>query len=137
MVARATEILEGAIIRPYTVPSGKSVTKGKAVKHSGADDQVEDTAAVGDNAIGLALEAGSAGDQVRVALFGKGLAKVLVGTGGVTRGDFVKYASDGGTTATVGGGTTKLVLWGQAVESGSAGDFVGCNLSQAGATVGP
>jgi len=136
MAARAFEILQYATIRPYTVASGKTGTRGFAVKHSGADDAVEDMAAVGDNCIGIALEAGAALAAIRVALFGNGVAKVKVGTGGATRGAPAKFAANGLTDATVGGATTKLVVLGQFMQTGVVGDLVGVNLGGFSFTVG-
>ncbi len=137
MAARAFEILTNATIRPFKVPSGKAVTQGLAVKHSGADDQIEDHAAVGDDAIGIALDAGSAGAVgVRVALFGNGVVKAKVGSAGASRGAFAKYSATGLTGATVGGGTTKLVVCGQFLQTGVQNDFVGLNLGMAAPTVG-
>src|SRR5690606_15121954 len=119
MAARAFEILTNAIIRPFKVPSGKTVTAGLGVKHSGADDQIENGAAVGDDCFALALDSGSAGPfTVRAALFGTGVAKAKVGTAGISRGAFAKYSASGATGATIGGGTTKLVVWGQALQTG-------------------
>lgn len=136
MAARAQEILQYATIRPFTVASAKTATRGFAVKHSGADDAIEDMAAVTDNCIGIALEAGAAAAVVRVAMFGNGVVKCKVGTGGATRGGPAKYASDGLTNATVGGATTKLVVLGQFMQTGVVGDLVGLNLGGFSFTVG-
>lgn len=134
MVERATEILNGAIVRPYTVAASKTSVKGYPVKLSGSD--IEKMAAIGDNVIGIALDTGAAGDTVRVAMFGKGICKALVGTGGASRGAPAKYAADGLTDATVGGGTTKLTVAGQFLETGVVGDYVGLNLGAFSFTVG-
>lgn len=136
MAERAIEILDGAIIKRFIVAANKTVTANFPVKFSGADNAVEAMAAIGDDVIGIALDGGAAGAEVRVALFGKGVAKVKVGTGGATRGSPAKYTSDGLTNATVGGGTTKLVVCGQFLQSGSAGDLVGLNLGAFSFTVG-
>lgn len=136
MATRASEVLQYTTIRPYTVAAAQAATKGFAVKHSGADTAIQNMAAVGDNCIGIALEDGAALAAVRVALFGNGIAKAKVGTGGATRGAPAKYAANGLTDATVGGATTKLVVLGQFVESGVAGDFVGINLGGFSFTVG-
>jgi hypothetical protein len=136
MATRASEILQYATIRPYVVASGQAATQGFAVKHASADDQVQNMAAVGDNCIGIALETAAALASVRVALFGNGVAKVKVGTGGATRGAPAKYAADGLTNATVGGGTTKLVVLGQFMQTGVVGDMVGVNLGGFSFTVG-
>lgn len=136
MTARATEVLQYTTIKTFTVASGQIATRGFAVKHSGGDLAIANMAAVGDNCIGIALEDGIAGALVRVAMSGNGIVKVKVGTGGATRGSPAKYAANGLTDATVGGGTVKLVIHGQFVESGAVGDLVGLNLGMAAMTVG-
>lgn len=136
MTIRVNRNLAGCDIRPYLIPTSKVVTLGWAVKHSGADGSVENVAAVGDEGIGIALESGVAGQTVRIALFGKGRVPVKIGTAAVTRGNAIKYSADGGVVATIGGGTTKLFVWGQAEESGVLNDLVTCNLAMAGFTVG-
>lgn len=136
MAERAIEHLDGAIIKVYTVASGKTVAANYPVKHSGSDTDIEAMAAIGDNVFGIALDAGAAGDKVRVALFGKGVCKVKVGTGGASRGAPAKYASDGLIDATVGGGTTKLTVCGEFLQTGAAGDLVGLNLGAFSFTVG-
>jgi hypothetical protein len=138
-IERAQERLEGADIRPYTVNSGQTVRKGFAVKTSGAG--IVEAAAVGDNAIGIALDLGDGNGttgptSIRVAHFGKGVVKALVGTGAATKGSFAKFVSDGATDATVGGATTKLVVYGQWLEAGAAGEVAGLNLGMAAPTVG-
>ncbi len=142
MVDRAQERLSGADVRPYDVATGSTVRKGFAVKLSSG--KVVEATAVGDNAIGIALEAGN-GDNtirqspsktIRVMHFGFGVCKMLVGTGGATAGAPLKWVSDGCTDATVGGGTVKLRTYGQCLETGVVGDLVGVNLGAAAFTVG-
>ena len=135
-MAERTTRLGDPVIRPYTVAAGKTVTEGLGVKFDGADDQIENAAAVGDDCFGIALESGTAGQVVRVALFGKGAVRVKGGSAGLARGAFAKYSATGAVAATVGGGTGKLVVWGQALQNGVSGDFVTLNLGMAGATVG-
>lgn len=125
-----------AVILPFVVKAASAVTKGKPVKLDTSTGTVLDMAAVGDNVIGIALDTGAAGDTVRVALWGPGVVPALVGTAGATMGAPAKYASDGLVDGTVGGGTTKLFVCGQFLETGVAGDFVGLNLSAAGFSVG-
>lgn len=112
------------VIRTYTVASGKTVDKGYPVKRSGADTDVEKIAAIGDNGFGIALDAGTAGQTVRV-LEANGIVKALVGTGGASMGAFAKYAANGLTDATIGGGTDKLVVYGQFLETKNAGELCG------------
>jgi hypothetical protein len=143
MVAKAEERLEQTVIRQYTVAAGNTVRRGFPVKFSGGN--IVEAAAITDNAFGIALDAGNGDDttpttnpttKVRVALFGNGVAKVLVGTGGATQGAPAKFVSDGTTDATVGGGTGKLRVLGQYMETGVVGDLVGINLGSAGWSVG-
>lgn len=138
MADRAIELLTNAIIKPFNVPSGKAVTKFNAVKFSGADTDIEDAAAATDNVIGIAQDVGAAlATGIRVAIFGHGISKILVGTGGATRGAFAKWVTPSGCTdMTVGGGTGKIVCWGQYLQTGSAADLVGLNLGMAAPTVG-
>jgi hypothetical protein len=137
---RAQERLEGADIRIYPVNAG-TVRKGFPVKRVGAN--VIEGVAIGDNTIGIALDAGdvagvAGATSIRVVHYGKGIVQGLVGTGAATPGSFAKWAGagDGLTDATVGGATTKLVVHGQWVESGAAGEYAGLNLGMASATVG-
>jgi hypothetical protein len=136
MSTRPFVCLEGAIIRTHTVASAKTVDQYYPVKRSGADGAVEKIAAVGDDGIGIALDAGVAGDKVRVVYPGCCVTRCKVGTGAATEGAPAKYASDGLTDATVGGGTTKLVVYGKFTETGVAGDIVGLDLGAFSFTVG-
>lgn len=137
MAARAWQVLDRAVIRPFDVPAAKAITKGMAVMHSGADDAVEDITGTTSNAIGIALEAGAAStSNKQIALFGSGIVPVLLSSGAATRGDFLKYGTGGAETMTVGGGTTKVVCLGQALQSGADDDFIGANVGMAGPTVG-
>jgi hypothetical protein len=136
MATRASEVLQYTTIRPYTVASGQTATRGYGAKHSGADLSVATIAAVGDDAIGIFLDDGAALTNVRVAHFGNGVVKAKVGTGGATRGSAAKYAANGLTNATVGGATTKLVVCGQWMETAVVGDLAALNLGMASFTVG-
>ena len=136
MATTPLEVLQNALVRPFTVASGQAVTLGKPVKFASADTEVLNAAATTDDVIGIALETGAAGAQVRVALLGVAIARVLVGTGGATRGAKAKWVSDGIADATVGGGTTKVVFPGLFMQSGVAGDYVGLLIGGAGAGVG-
>lgn len=143
-IARVQERLEGADIRPYTVVAGQTVRKGFPVKL--ASGQIREAAAIGDNDIGIAMDAGDGNaaspsvpsNKVRVVHWGRGIVKALAGTGGVTEGSFQKLSgsTDGLTDATIGGGTVKLLNCGQALEAAAAGEYFGLNVGMAGATVG-
>lgn len=138
-------------LKPYTVKASNTVRHGMPVKLS-SGEIVESGAAIADEAIGIAysiqqLPAGStrqpgigwtapAASVVMVAMLGEGCVPIRVGTGGATAGKFAKQVSTGGTDATIGGATTALVCVGQFVETGVAGDLVGCNLGAAAPTVG-
>lgn len=112
-----------------------TVRKGFAVKNS--SDSVVEAAAVGDNAFGIALDAGVNLGKIRVAYFGyPAIVQALVGTGGCTKHAPAKFVSDGATDATVGGGTTKLRVYGQWLETAVAVDFAALNIADAAWTVG-
>src|SRR6478735_6234287 len=105
MAVRAAEQLQYTEIRTFTV-AGAPVTAGQAVKQSGADLTVAGLAAVTDFAIGIVMDDAAVGALCRVAMFGNGIKKVKVGTGGATRGNPAKYVATGLTNATIGGATT-------------------------------
>jgi hypothetical protein len=135
MAIRAAEQLQYTEIRPFTVAVAP-VIAGQAVKHSGADLSVTALAAVGDEAVGIVMEDAAVGAICKVAMFGNGIKKVKVGTGGATRGKAAKFVANGLTNATIGGATTALFSCGQFLESGVVGDMVAVNLGLAGFTVG-
>lgn len=140
MSARPTPDLSGAITRSGTVKVGNTIRKGFPVKIDSFDALghmiVVEAAAIGDNSIGLSQDLVTAGQQCRIALWGKGVALGLVGTGGATAGAPLKWVADGLTNATVGGGTTKLVVQGQALDTGVAADLIPVNLGAFSFTVG-
>lgn len=124
MAVRPSKILDEATYKSLEVAPAKTVTKGYRVKHSGADNLIENCGA-GELGIGEALDDGAAGDKVRVILDGA-VVPVVVGTGGATRGALAKSVADGMTDATaVAAGTTLMHSPGIFLESGVAGDQVG------------
>lgn len=133
MSARPAIDLGGAITRSGTTKAANTIRKGFPVKIDSFDSNghpiIVEAAAITDNAIGLALDAGVASKECRFALWGKGVALGLVGTGGATAGAPLKFVSDGLTNATVGGGTGKLVVCGQALDTGVAVDLIPVNLA--------
>ncbi len=140
MAERPLKNLKRAYIREHSVKFSTTVRKGTAVKNDSGD--VVEGAAVGDNTFGIALDAGTSGAsgtkaKIRVAYFGHpAVVEALVGTGGCTAFATAKYASDGCIDATVGGGNTKLRLFGQWLETGVVGDYAALNIAQAAFTVG-
>ncbi len=140
MSARPAPDLSGAIHRSGTVKVGNTIRKGFPVKIDSFDAAGHpifvEAAAIGDNSIGLSTDLALALKECRVALWGKGIALGLVGTGGATAGAPLKWVADGLTNATVGGGTVKLVVQGQALETGVAVDLIAVNLAGFSFTVG-
>lgn len=148
MVARASYSLDKAHIRPYRAKAGNQIGRGIPVKLDSGE--IVACTAIGDDCIGITLVAldgdatkpdadgATAGHTGDVALLGgTGLVAVKVGSSGTaTAGSPVKFATAGVSNATVGGGTDKLVVYGQFVESGVSGDIVGMNLGLASYTVG-
>lgn len=140
MSARPAVNYDACYTRPAVVKASNTVRKGFPVKidsfNADGTPIIVEAAAVGDNAIGIARDAGAALATVRVDYFGSGVVLGLVGTGGCTAGAPAKFVSDGMTNGTVGGGTTKLVVYGQWLETGVAADLAPLNLEMAGFTVG-
>lgn len=126
MAIRALEDLKFALIKTAAV--GVTCTKGKAVKITGDDPMTATDCAAGESADAIALETqGTAGKNCQIALLaGACVIKVLVGTGGATRGKYAKVVSDGlADVGVLGGGTTLAEVVGKFVQSGVAGDYVG------------
>jgi hypothetical protein len=129
MATRALEYLNAAMVIDRTVITGGAVTLGYAVKFDTDDDHITNMAATTDDCIGIALETAVALAHCRVALWGAGVAKGKVGTAATTRGCPQCYSADGLTDATVTPGANKLVVLGQALQSGTVGQLVGINLA--------
>lgn len=126
MAVRAVENLTNACIMDFTVASGQAATLGKCVKFSGDDNEIALSGATDVDTIGVALSTQTAGERVQVCMLTGGcVVKVLVGTGGATRGKYAIVTTDGVTDQTLGGGTTVKYIVGKFVQSGSAGDYVG------------
>ena len=128
----ALRITDGVIRKNYVVAATDTATKGEAVLLD-SDTTIDDCNAASDLAIGVALEAGTAGDTVEVALFGYGIAPVIVGTAGATRGTKAQLAADGFVDATAhdSDGTGNQSTYGIFLQSGTVGQFVGLLLSGA------
>lgn len=82
----------------FTVKAATTITEGQALKLA-TDGTVEPTAAAGDYCIGFAMDAGTAGDAIRVWLSnGGGICKALVdGTTDVAIGDKLSLSATAGT----------------------------------------
>lgn len=127
MATRAHQILDFAIIRPFKVPTSKTVANGQRVKFSGADDQVE-VCGAGEDGFAIAMKDGVAGDIVECLLEGHAVAKVKVGTGGATRGLFAIATADGFKDQAIADGTTPRLFAGKFLQTGVVGDLVGMLL---------
>jgi len=132
MAARPTQNLQLAITVTRTVETGQTVALNRVVKDGNADGECQHAGA-GDAGFGVVTALGqlqgAAGDTVQVTLLaGACIIPVKVGTGGATRGKFLKCASDGVIDSTPNGAPTTGVMTpivGIAYESGSAGDVIG------------
>ena len=131
LIPREVLNASGLIIIHVTVAATKVATRGQAGKLSGIGT-AENVAAVTDDAVGIFLESGVAGAKVKLALWGAGICKALVGTNGATRGAPAKFEATGLTDATQGGGTVKQFLAGQFLESGTVGELVALNMAMGG-----
>lgn len=110
----------------FTVAAGLAVTVGFLVEQSGAVNMIRNTATA-DLGIGVAMESGAAGQQVKVYLLGT-VVPVRVGTGGATFGNKAVWAgaNDGFTNApAAAAGNTTTPIWGTFLETGAAGTMVG------------
>jgi hypothetical protein len=123
---------------PYAAYS--TIRKGFPVKIQDATTTpktVQEAAAITDDIIGIARDAGDATGaaglkQIGVYLHG-GIVPVLVGTGGATAGKQARLAvpssADGVCDVTaVGGGTGKVTMLGIFENTGVAADYVGLRL---------
>lgn len=136
MATRALQQISDDCISVATVASGQTVTKGYSIKHASADDEVQNTGAITDLAIGIALDSGTAGQIVRFVRLGCDcIVPVKVGASGATRGKAASYAAAGVDDVTTGGGTNVVLVLGQFMQSGSSGDYVGLNVGMAGFNV--
>lgn len=121
MATRAGQALQYALIKEYTV--GTAATKGKLAKF-GSDDETMTDASAGENGLAVWLETGTTGQRKEaVLLAGGAIVKVLVGTGGATRGSYAVAVSDGFTNKTLGGGTTVSYIAGKFLQTAVAGDY--------------
>lgn len=123
MATRAHMKIDEAVLHTFTAGAG-GITKGKRVKF-GADDLTVLDCGAGEDGIGVALEAKSAGDPVVVVLEGCAVVPVLVGTGGATRGGYAIPVANGFADQAIADGTTPRRLAGKFLQSGVAGDMVG------------
>lgn len=124
MATRAVSKVSNGCIQHFVIPATKAVTKGKSVKFSGADNQIENCGA-GEDGIGTALTDGVAGDTVPILLDGYAVVPCLVGTGGATRGSYAVTVADGHTDRAIADGTNPRFLRGKFMQTGVAGDIVG------------
>lgn len=124
MATRAFEASCNLILQTFPVKAASDVTAGYPVKMDGTDVL---NCTAGDAAVGYAMATAAAGELVEIALIGSsGIVKAKVGTGGCTAGAWLKAANDGAiNSGTLGGGTTLVNVIGKALQTGSAGDFVG------------
>jgi len=83
-----------------------------------ADGQIDIAGATpGEDALGVVQNKPAAGEEATVMT--SGVTKVVVGTGGVTAGDYAQAIADGVTTAASGD-----YVIGQVLDTGVAGDIV-------------
>lgn len=128
-MSTALRKFEYAHIKSYTVEAASTATVGRLASFGASDTTVADSAAAADDAIGVFLTGGAAGDRVDIALFGPTVA-VLVGTGGATRGSKAVNVANGVTDAPAhaAGGATANQIYGIFMQSGLAGDVVGMQI---------
>lgn len=124
MATRAKVKICEAIIDTFTVAASKTATLGKRVRFAAADDQIQDCV-LGEDGIGIAMSSAGAGSQVGVLLDGHAIAKVLVGTGGASRGKHAVMITDGFTDLVNANPTEVQYPAGKFMQTGVVGDYVG------------
>ena len=126
MAVRAHERTEYALVMTFDDAAQPAFTKGTEVKFDSSDTLLVATSGSDPLAIGVAKQGNVATRPASIVMYGSSVVKVLVGTGGATRGKLAVRVSDGFTdSATVGGGTTVQYVRGQFLQSGVVGDTVG------------
>jgi len=129
-VSTALRKFEFAQIIAFTVEAAGTATVGRLASFGASDTTVQDTVAAADDAIGVFLTGGTAGDRVDLALFGPSVA-VVVGVGGATRGSKAINVATGMTDAPAhdSSGATDNQIYGIFMQSGLAGDTVGMQIT--------
>lgn len=102
-----------------SIEAGATVTKGRMVKLSSG--KVIHTTAIADNAIGVATESVSSGDQCPVQLFGK--AKVTA-SAAVTIDDPLMCTASGAGKVSTAAGATAVVVGVALQAAGADGDVI-------------
>ncbi len=128
-MSTALQLTNQATKREFTVAAGQTATLGMMAILSGANDEVATAGAGVDTGIGIFQATAAAGARVEVTLFGP-VERVLVGTGGATRGTKATWVADGFTDAPAhdSSGGTDDEIWGIFMQSGVATDRVGLML---------
>lgn len=128
-MSTALRKFEYAHIKSYTVEAASTATVGRLASFGASDTTVADSGAAADDAIGVFLTGGAAGDRVDLALFGPTVA-VLVGAGGATRGSKAINVANGvaNAPAQAAGGATADPIYGIFMQNGNVGDVVGMQL---------
>lgn len=127
-MSTATVKVGFATIGTYTVAAGQTATLGMGAILSGADDAVATGGANSDLVIGIFRATAAAAARVDVTHFGP-IERVLVGTGGATRGAKAQIVADGFADAPAhAAGATVRSIYGIFMQSGVAGDRVGMML---------
>ena len=128
-MSTALRKFEFAQIIAFTVEAAGTATVGRLASFGASDTTVQNTAAAADDAIGVFLTGGTAGDRVDLALFGPSVP-VLVGANGANRGSKAINVATGMEDAPVTNpaGATYNQIYGIFMQDGNVGDVVGMQL---------
>jgi hypothetical protein len=131
-MAHCRQHLEHALVLEYEVAAGDTATAGEAVILD-SDTTIDDADGATDLAIGIALDSGTPGQRVRVAMFGHAVVPVKAGTGTITRGSKAVLAADGFINAAAhnSDGSGNESTYGIFLASADTGDMVPLLLSGA------
>lgn len=113
-------------VSPIGFKAGAAIRINRAVKLGATKNEVIEATAIGDVVIGIAEQAADAGDTVPVQMFG--VAKAVVGAGGVALGaQMMPLAAGGGVLVTAAGAAARSCAI--ALEAGNAGETVAVLLA--------
>lgn len=124
-MSTARRFISKGVILELTAATSEVGTVNRGMEFAAADDQCKRSGANDDLFIGIALNTAAAGKRCQVQI--SGIAAVLVGTGGATRGKKAVEVATGMTDAAThdSSGGTDQAICGVFMQSGVADDIIG------------
>lgn len=133
-IEACTKKTQNALLYSGTVKASNTIRQYYPVKFD--TGYLVESEGTTDACIGIAMSAGN-GDVAKqsviaVALLGSSaIVPVLIGVGGITQGAYVTPGNEGAIAITPGGGSTKKMVIGQAMDAADADGYAGVNLALA------